>query len=76
VESEEASLAEAFCPECRTIVSASADTCYACGADLKNPKPPEQKPAHKAETEEKAEERPAEGEVKKSVSIRKIIKRK
>ena len=87
-ESEEAGLAEAFCPECRTIVSASADTCYACGADLKNPRPPEApKNAPKAEErpepkkaepkpEEKAEGIPAEGEAKKSVSIRKIIKRK
>jgi hypothetical protein len=87
-ESEEAGLAEAFCPECRTIVSASADTCYACGADLKNPKPPEApKHAPKAEErpepkkaepkpEEKAEGTPVEGEAKKSVSIRKIIKRK
>ncbi len=92
VESEEAGLAEAFCPECRTIVSASADTCYACGADLKNPRPPE-RPKEKEKVEEerpkaevkeleaKAEEKRSEeehkdAEAKKSVSIRKIIKRK
>ena len=94
VESEESGFSEAFCPECRTIVSASADTCYACGADLKNPRPAvPAKPAVEAKPKEKEapkEEKPAEEpaapvaeskseehtEVKKSVSIRKIIKRK
>jgi hypothetical protein len=81
---------ETFCPECRTIVSSKAESCYACGADLKNPKPVEPKPERKPEAkpEPKAEGPKAEtnaadaseehsADVKRPpVSIRKMIKRK
>jgi hypothetical protein len=78
---------ETFCPECRTIVSSKAESCYACGADLKNPKPTTQnvdKPEPKAEEPkaesnvavEASEEHKDSADAKRSVSIRKIIKRK
>ena len=80
--------AETFCPECRTIVSSKAENCYACGADLKNPRPVEQKVGRKEASEAKPEQAKTEpssvasdveehaGDAKRSVSIRKIIKRK
>jgi len=89
-EVSEASLAETFCPECRTIVSGDAETCYACGADLKNPRPqpkdeapkPEPKveeksaaPKEEPRKEEATAEQKEDGKPR-SVSIRKIIKRK
>jgi hypothetical protein len=47
---------ETFCPECRTIVSSKAENCYACGADLKNPRPVEQKVESKEKVEAKPEQ--------------------
>jgi len=68
---------ETFCPECRTIVSSKAENCYACGADLKNPRPVEPKTEMSGTaTSEMGEEPKEAADAKRSVSIRKIIRRK
>jgi protein TonB len=89
--------AEINCPNCKTIIDADSEACWACGervdkaATVKEeskPEPkqepkPEPKPEPKAEPkpepkaeEPKQEEHTDSGDAKKSVSIRKIIKRK
>ncbi|MCE5295489.1 MAG: hypothetical protein LLG16_00070 [Euryarchaeota archaeon] len=82
---------EISCPRCKTMIDASSEVCWACGTNVnqaieETAKAPE--PAPEPEVKEEApkeeahiEAKPVEpsgpqGEVKKSVSIRKIIKRK
>jgi len=72
---QEAVAVENFCPNCRTIVDVNAEKCYACGADLRGAT------VEAKEGEAPAEEKPSEEaqkgpEVKRSVSIRRIIRRK
>jgi len=66
---------EKFCPNCRTIVDASSEKCYACGADLGVVVGEVKEGA--APSEEKPSEEDQKGpEVKRAVSIRRIIRRK